>query len=220
VAALLQFSLAKTTATTTDCKQSVPHNDLNSQSFMPRYSWLLLAAVTLLAAAQGCARTSITIEMQVLKSGRPLAKSLDAAERQAAEDVTVSAGQAEFYDLTRYQWSRLTSPKRTGPDVSPLLERKWVTEAGQRGSLRVEISPEETFEARMTVTTKDCCGLTLQDTTLTVHEAGRESSVTFRHQLSLLRPAVVELPPTHEGGAWTWVLLDVQKTPPAEKKPH
>ena len=177
--------------------------------------WLLVAATATLLAAQGCAPPSVTIEMQVVRADRPLAKVMEAADHQGAKETTVPPGPARIYDLTRYQWARLTSPTRSAAKVTKFLQRTLVTEAGRPESLRVQPSEDESFEARMTIGTEGCCGLMLKETGLSVHEAGQESGAVFQRSLSVVRVTVVELPPTHDGGLWTWVLLDIYKTPAA-----
>lgn len=177
----------------------------------------LLAAVTLLlalSALAGCgnSKDNLSFEMQVFSAEQSFVETFKALDSEAAKlDCSISSGPDTVYSLTRYQWARLNALALKEAEVRRTFRDKSLMNDVDEFLRTVTTSDQRTLDVAVMVVPDSCCTFTLQHVGYTVRDAGGEATIDFSCMYPIINNILVQLPPTSQGGRYTWILMDIEK---------
>ena len=187
-----------------------PTND--NRSPQRRRPAVLLAVAAALVATGGCGTQNLDFELQVFTAQRPVVDAYRAFDSRVEPlECFLSEGEDTIYVFSRYQWARLNAMALRGKGIRRTYENKFVLKPDDQFNVSVTTEDEKQLDVELAVSPDSCCTWTLSHVAYTLRDDRGTSTVTFGSMWPIIQNILVQLPPTHEGGPWTWILMNIEE---------
>ncbi|HOI54099.1 MAG TPA: hypothetical protein PLP01_02515 [Phycisphaerae bacterium] len=157
-------------------------------------------------------------DITVLAADSPIAAILE-PDPYGKDELRSFSGDGSLRGIMRYDIALLKKLAETGKGVHPVLQKHLEGPIDSLMHLSESARPAglNRVYVEFSVGTEACCGLRMDGAMVRVEDAGGIRKATFSLEWPWGQQMMLELPPTHEGGRWTWILFDLSKdeTPPA-----
>jgi hypothetical protein len=177
-----------------------------------------------MAAMGGCGPTTGTeasaavggvralCDITVLAADKPVSTLLE-PDPYGDDSLRSYEGDGSLRGIMRYDENLLKKLAAAGQGVYPVLEQ--YLEGPIDDPMRLDVSAKaaglDRVRIEFWVATEACCGLRMNGATVRVASARGQREAAFSLEWPWGQQVLVELPPTHEGGRWTWILFALRR---------
>ncbi|MBN2584284.1 MAG: hypothetical protein JXL80_14585 [Planctomycetes bacterium] len=151
-------------------------------------------------------------DITILLADRPVEKVLE--PDPYGNDAYISYdGDGALRTVTRYEQNLLKRLAEAGKGATLAFQRHLEFPMDTEVQLEASAKPFGLSRAwiQFWVVPEACCGLRMEGATVRVEDAHGNRQATFSLEWPWGNQIMVQLPPTHDGGHWTWIIFDMTK---------